>query len=229
MGILQRFQDIMSSNINAMLDKLEDPSKMIDQILRELNEDSVKIKNETAGVMADEQKAKRQYDECLGEITKLQDYAKKALERENENDARQFLTKKSEYVQKEITLKQNYILAQENSLKMRQMHDKIQEQINDLNSRKDTIKTKLAMAKTQEKINTISDTSNKINGSLSSFERMEDKANKAYDSANAMYELNKSSNDIEDLTSKYDTSSNTDIDNELNALKEQMLKDKYSN
>lgn len=229
MGILQRFQDIMSSNINAMLDKLEDPSKMIDQTLRSLNEDYAKVKNETAGVMADEQKAYRLYNECIAEIDKLQDYAKKALERENESDARQFLTKKSEFVQKEITLKQNYILAQENSLKMRQMHDKLQQQLNDLNARKDTIKTKLAMAKTQEKINTVSDTSNKIQGGLSAFARMEEKANKAYDSANAMHELNKSNNEIEELTSKYDTASKSDIDDELNLLKEQMLKDKYSN
>lgn len=39
MGILKRFKDIMSANINAMLDKAEDPEKMIDQYLRDLQED----------------------------------------------------------------------------------------------------------------------------------------------------------------------------------------------
>ena len=45
MGILKRFKDIMSSNINALLDKAEDPEKMIDQYLRDLQEDLRKVKS----------------------------------------------------------------------------------------------------------------------------------------------------------------------------------------
>ena len=48
MGILTRFKDIMSSNINALLDRAEDPEKMIDQYLRNLNSDLGKVKSETA-------------------------------------------------------------------------------------------------------------------------------------------------------------------------------------
>ena len=43
-GIITRFKDIMSSNINALLDKAEDPSKMIDQYLRNLESDLGKVK-----------------------------------------------------------------------------------------------------------------------------------------------------------------------------------------
>ena len=68
MGILSRFKDIMSSNINALLDKAEDPEKMVDQTLRNLNNDLVKVKNETAEVMANETKAKRDLDEINLEI-----------------------------------------------------------------------------------------------------------------------------------------------------------------
>ena len=71
MGILQRFKDIMSSNINALLDRAEDPEKMVDQTLRNLNSDLAKVKAETAGVMADEQKAKRNLDEVNAEIANL--------------------------------------------------------------------------------------------------------------------------------------------------------------
>ena len=56
MGILKRFKDIMSSNINALLDKAEDPEKMIDQYLRDLQEDLRKVKSETATVIAEEQR-----------------------------------------------------------------------------------------------------------------------------------------------------------------------------
>lgn len=53
MGILTRFTDIMKSNINALLDKCEDPAKMIDQTLRDLREDLAEVKKETANIIAD--------------------------------------------------------------------------------------------------------------------------------------------------------------------------------
>ena len=71
MSILKRFSDIMSANINALLDKCEDPAKMVDQILRNLNDDLGKVKAETASIMAEEARAKRELDECNKEIAKL--------------------------------------------------------------------------------------------------------------------------------------------------------------
>ena len=69
-GILNRFKDIMSSNINALLDKVEDPNKMIDQYLRNLESDLGKVKAETAAVMAEETRAKRELNECNESIDK---------------------------------------------------------------------------------------------------------------------------------------------------------------
>ena len=48
MGIIARFRDIMEANFNALLDRAEDPEKMIDQYLRDLEEDLAKVKAETA-------------------------------------------------------------------------------------------------------------------------------------------------------------------------------------
>ena len=78
MGILNRFKDIMASNINALLDKCEDPEKMIDQYLRNAEKDLGNVKAETASVMAEETRAKRVLDECGEEIEKMQKYAVKA-------------------------------------------------------------------------------------------------------------------------------------------------------
>lgn len=58
MGILTRFKDIMSANVNALLDKAEDPAKMIDQTLLNLRKDLAEVKKETAAVMADEKMQK---------------------------------------------------------------------------------------------------------------------------------------------------------------------------
>ena len=223
MAILTRFKDIMSSNINALLDKVEDPGKMIDQCLRNLNSDLGKVKAETASIMAEEQRSKRALDECTEEMKKMQNYAIKALEANNEDDARKFLERKSALASKESGLKEAYELAVSNAIKMREMHDKLAADINELESRKDMIKGKLSVAKTQERINKIGASVNSANNSISAFDRMEEKANRALDQANAMAELNTGpKDDIKDLKSKYDDKPS--VDDELEALKASLNK-----
>ncbi len=224
MGILTRFRDIMASNINALLDKAEDPEKMIDQCLRNLNSDLGKVKSETAAIMAEEQRAKRALDECNAEIEKMQSYAIKALEAGNENDARRFLEQKAVLTSRQPGLKDAYELAKNNAAHMRQMHDKLVNDINELEARKDMIKGKLAVAKTQERINKMSSSVVSTNDSIASFEKYEEMADKALDKANAMAELNRTSSEqtIEDLAKKY--TSDASIDEELAALKESLNK-----
>jgi len=219
MGILTRFKDIMSSNINALLDKAEDPEKMIDQCLRNLNQDLGKVKSETATVMAEEQRAKRALDECNEEINKMQTYAVKALEANNEGDARKFLEQKASLSTKVKGYEEAYNLAHSNAVHMREMHDKLVSDINELESRRDMIKGKLAVAKAQERINKMTSSVTSANDSIASFSKYEEMADKALDKANAMAELNRTSEDmsINDLTKKYE--SDTNIDDELNALK----------
>ena len=219
MGILTRFRDIMSSNINALLDKAEDPEKMIDQCLRNLNSDLGKVKSETAAIMAEEQRAKRVLDDCNEDITKMQTYAVKALEANNDVDARKFLEQKASLSSKLPGLQEAYDLAHSNATHMREMHDKLVNDIDELEARKDMIKGKLAVAKTQERINKMSSSVGSANDSIASFKRYEEMADKALDKANAMAELNASSQEqsIEDLTKKYAQDSN--VEDELAALK----------
>lgn len=93
MGILTRFTDIMKSNINALLDKCEDPAKMIDQTLRDLREDLAEVKKETANIIADAKSADRQVKECEEEITKYTTAAQNALKAGNDDDARTLIAK----------------------------------------------------------------------------------------------------------------------------------------
>lgn len=230
-GILSRFKDIMSSNINALLDKVEDPMKMIDQYLRNLESDLGKVKAETAAVMAEETKSKRELDECTDSINKMQTYAEKALLSGNEADARTFLSKKGELNNKLISLQQTYNIAKENSTKMREMHDKLIKDISQLNTRRDELKAKMAVANTQEKLNKIGSSVNGAIGNMSKFDEMEAKINKKLDTANAMAELNNSQKEenIDDLIAKYDNetkNTSSEIDNELSELKSKLGLDK---
>lgn len=226
MGIIQRFRDIMSANINAVLDKAEDPEKMIDQYMRNLQDDLGKVKAETAAVMAEEMRAKRELNECSQEIEKIQRYAEKAVMAGNDNDARLFLQKKQGLVSKQTALQQAYELASANAAKMRQMHDKIVKDMENLTQRKAAIKAKVAAAKAQQHVNQIGSSLKGAADSMSAFDRMEAKANKMLDEANAMAELNNvaGENSIDDLMSKYDTESNFGVEDELAALKTKINK-----
>ena len=223
MGIIARFKDIMAANINALLDKAEDPEKMIDQTMRNLTKDLAEVKQETAAVMADEQRCKIELDECNNEIAKMQTYAEKALVAGNEGDAMKFLEKKNQLTQKQVALQQAYDAAAANAAKMRQMHDKLTKDVSDLNARKDTIKAKVQVAKTQERMNKMMSGIGDSSASIDAFSRMEAKADAMLDKANAMSELNSSSADsIDDLASKYDAAPNADVQDELAALKAKM-------
>ena len=79
MAILERFGDIIKSNVNAILDKMEDPSKMIDQYLNNMMDDLAEVKRSTAGVMAEETRTKRLVDENQAEVSKYEEYAKRLL------------------------------------------------------------------------------------------------------------------------------------------------------
>jgi len=222
MGVLSRFRDIMASNINALLDKCEDPAKMIDQTLRDLHQDLAEVKKETASVMAEESRCKRVVDEKQAEVTKWQGLVEKAVLAGNDADAAKFLTQKNQAQSVLTSATEAYNVASANSQKMRQMHDKLVNDINELESIKDAIKAKISVAKAQQKINDMTSSVNS-EASMSAFARMEAKADRMLDSANAEAELNASSaNPIDDLASKYDNTSDAAVQDELAALKAKM-------
>ena len=224
-GILERFKTIMSSNINALLDKMEDPEKMIDQYLRDMEKDLGSVKAETVAVMAQESAAKRKVAECEDEIKKMENYAKKALQAGNEADARMFLEKKESIRIKLDSLEKEKMIAVENSLKMREMHDKLTSDIQKLNAKRNEIKAKIKMAKSAEKINSMT-SSTGISGKMDSFNSIEEKVDRMLDEANASIELNSPKKDeVDDLMKKYDSGeseSSSAVDEELERLKKEM-------
>ena len=192
MGILKRFKDIMSSNINALLDKAEDPEKMIDQYLRDLQEDLRKVKSETATVMAEEQRCKRQLDECDAEIAKMQTYAEKALVAGNAAKMRQMHDKLTKDVS-DLNARKETIKAKVQVAKTQERMNKMMSGIGDSSASLDAFSRMEAKA-----------------------DAMLDKAN-AMSELNSS-----SADSIDDLASKYDAAPNADVQDELAALKAKM-------
>ena len=224
MGVLDRFADIIKANINDLLDKCEDPSKMIDQYMRELTEALAEVKKETAGVMAEETRTKRVLDENTAEVSRYDELARKALSAGNESDARTFLGKKQQLEAKGASLKATYDAAHENAVKMREMHDKLVSDIETLNERREAVKAKVAVAKTQEKVNKFASSTDKAAGAMSGFDRMEAKADAMLDRANAMNELNQQPVDaVKVLEEKYaGVGSDEAVEAELAKMKAEM-------
>ncbi len=222
MSILKRIGDILEANLNSLIDKAEDPEKMIDQYLRQAVEDLEEVKKETAGVMAEESRTRRVYDENVAEMEKFTELAKKALTSGNEGDARVFLEKKQELEKANHTLKLSYDAAKVNATKMRQLHDKLVDDINTLHARKDELKAKLSIAEAQQKVNELGSSAVNAESTLGEFDRMEDKINRLVDAASAEAELNEIPVDeAAELEEKY-SSDSVSVDSELEALKKSM-------
>lgn len=224
-GILSRFKTIMEANINALLDKAEDPVKMADQLARDLEEDLGEVKAETVSVMAEEKRAKRAYDEGVAEVEKLQRYAEKAVLAGNDADAKVFLSEKAAKAANLESLKGAWDLAASNAAKMREMHDKLTEQLKQVEDRKAAIRAKAAMVKSQQKANEIK--SDLGGSSLAAFDALEEKLNRKLDEAEAAAELNTKKDDMADLMAKYDdaaTVQDSGVEDELAALKAKLGK-----
>lgn len=219
MGILERFTTIVKSNVNAMLDKAEDPEKMVDQSLVDMRENLAEVKKNTAKIMAEEKRTKALVEECKTKIETYGVSAKNALIAGNEEDARILIAQKQSEESKLVSLQQSYDVAHTNAVKMRQMHDKLVSDIKELENRKASIKAKVSVAKAQ---NSVAEAMSSVNseGSISAFERMSDKADRMLAESEAQLELNKNMQEssADDLVSKY-ASGASNVDDELEKMK----------
>ena len=219
MGILERFTTIVKSNVNAMLDKAEDPEKMVDQSLVDMRENLAEVKKNTAKIMAEEKRTKDLVEECKTKIETYGVSAKNALIAGNEEDARTLIAQKQSEESKLVSLQQSYDVAHTNAVKMRQMHDKLVSDIKELENRKASIKAKVSVAKAQ---NSVAEAMSSVNseGSISAFERMSDKADRMLAESEAQLELNKDMQEssADDLVSKY-ASGASNVDDELEKMK----------
>lgn len=224
MGILSRFGDIMSANVNALLDKAEDPVKMTDQMLRKMNDELAQVKSETAAVMAEETNAKRRVDELQGKVNQYTESAKKALQAGNDEDAKKLLQSKQEFDAQLATANQTYQVAKANSENMQAMYNKLNSDIVTLNSRRENVKAQMSMASAQERANKVADQIGKSNAAAN-FSRMEEKAQRRLDESTAKMKLagvGIHKDEASELNAKYSSGSSSSVDAELAAMKAEL-------
>ncbi len=129
MGIFTRFRDIISSNINAILDKAEDPEKLIKLMIREMEDTLVEIKAACAGAMASSKKVQRQLGTLQDRIQYWEEKAQLAVRKGRDNLAREALVEKRRYTRRidglESELTEHNLLVEQYQADIRQLEDKL--------------------------------------------------------------------------------------------------------
>jgi phage shock protein A len=100
MGIFTRMRDIVSSNINAMLDRAEDPDKLIRLMIQEMEDTLVEIKASCAGAMAEAKKVERELAGVQERVQAWADKARLAVDKGREDLAREALLEKRRLAQR---------------------------------------------------------------------------------------------------------------------------------
>jgi phage shock protein A len=129
MGIFTRFRDIISANINSMLDEAEDPEKMLKLMIREMEDTLVEIKSACAGVMAAGKRIERELEGNRSRADYWRAKAALAVSKGRDDLARDALIEKRRYTEKaeglQRELKEHQVLVAQYQDDMVQLEHKL--------------------------------------------------------------------------------------------------------
>jgi len=219
MGIFKRLRDLTAASINDLLDKAEDPVKMLNQFLRDMEEDIMEAEAAVAKQIAVEKKFKQQYEEAFEMVSKREEQAMKALEQGNEDLARRALADKKEHQTRYDEMKRQYDIAKTNADQLRNQLSEMKDEFNKMKNKKDLLIARAEAAKAQKTINQAMSgfgTDNAARG----FDRMTEKVMQMEAEAQASNELRAGNRSLDDELDKLDKSGG--VDDELAALKARM-------
>jgi phage shock protein A len=218
MGLFDRFKRVVSANLNDLVSKAEDPEKMLEQAILEMNDDLVKLKQGVAQAIAAQKRTEKQYNDNLNEVNKWQRNAQLAIQKGDENLARQALERKKTFSETTTALKASLDqqVAQVDTLKRSLIQ--LESKISEAKTKKEMLKARITAAKAQEQLQGMVSSMN-TSSAMAAFERMEEKVMLQEARAQSVGEL--VSNDLENQFTRLEGSS--DIDDELLALKASLL------
>jgi len=113
MGIFTRFRDIISSNMNAMLDRAEDPEKLLKLMIREMEDTLVELKASCAGVMANSKKVQRQLEDMHARAKNWEERATLAVTKARDDLAREALLERRRYSERTEALESEMVELQD--------------------------------------------------------------------------------------------------------------------
>lgn len=218
MGIFQRIGDIAKSNINDLLDRAEDPEKMVKQIIIDMQKELNVATQNLGKAKASEMTSKRQLDNAKKISQDWENKAKAALSQGNQELAREALSRK--------------VKADENVASYQSMYDSISAQTAEIESQVTTLRAKLEEAKSKQAMliarSQMADTKKSIaksqgsfdgSSALEKFSRMEDKVMRKEAEADAYSEIATGGSAENDLNASFaEIEKNAKVEEELAKL-----------
>lgn len=219
MGLFKRLRDLTMASINDLLDKAEDPVKMLNQFLRDMEEDIQEAEVAVAKQIALEKKFKQQVEEAQEMVSKRDEQALKALEQGNEDLARRALQDKKEHQSRYDELKRQYDIAKANADQLRAQLEEMKDEFGKMKTKRDLLIARAEAAKAQKQINRAMSGFGTDSASKG-FGRMEDKVLQLEAEAEASGELRSKGRSLDDELSQLDK--NDGVEDELAALKRKL-------
>ncbi len=220
MGIFQRLSDLLKSNINDLIDKAEDPEKMVKQIILDMQKELNKSTQALGKAVASERMAEKQYQNSQQISADWESKAKVALAAGNTELAKKALAKK--------------VKADEDTASYKEMYETISKQTADIKEQVETLKSKLDEAKSRQAMliarSQMADTQKNLaksvggfdaSSSTEKFNRMEEKIIRKEAEADAFADISDSLNGV-DKDNFDELQTNAKVDDELRRLMAEM-------
>lgn len=211
MGVFNRVKDIVTANINALLDKAEDPSKMLRLMIQEMEDTIIDLKSSCAAQLAEKKTVQRQLDEAESKTEQWTDRATLALEKGREDLAKEALVEKRNWAEKQSGLNKHFETLTTNVELSREDIVKLEKKLIGVKAKYKELVLRSKQVEESEKINKYNSFS-KIHEMELQVDRME-----------AKFDVDSfTSKSLEDEFSKLED--NNSIDDELENLKKKLKK-----
>lgn len=153
MGIFSRLSDIINSNISAILDKAENPEKMIRMMIQEMEETLVEVRSSTAKVIAEKKTVNRRIEQLRRQAADWEEKAELALNKDREDLARAALVEKSSVLTTIKTLEDELHKLDETVEKLSTEIEQLQAKLTDARSRQKTLLMRSTAAQSRVNVN----------------------------------------------------------------------------
>ncbi len=214
MGILDRVATLVRANINDLIDRAEDPEKVIKQLLADMNSQLLQVKTQVAAAIADEKQLFQRYQDNQTQATEWQRKAELAVEKGQDDLAREALSRRNAFQQTADGFKAQYDEQSKQVATLKDALSQLEAKITEAETKKDLLIARSRRAKAETQIRTTL-AGLDASGALAGFERMEEKVNQQEARAAALGELDRDT--LEDRFKLLETE--TEVDQQLAELK----------